>query len=96
MIAVPRVKHCFSGVMWNGSSLMEWRLCVVGFPGREGIQGLKIDRASKGAIFLNASNHPVAPGDGFANGDWFQYSQAHVTIEAGLHFLLPMKWDWNG
>ena len=94
MVAVPRIKHCFSCVAWNGSSLMEWRLGVVGFPGRVGIQGLEIDRASKGAVFLCTSDHPVTPGDGFAHGDWFQ--QAHVTIEAGLHFLLPMEWDWNG
>ena len=48
------------------------------------------------AIFLCTSDHPVTPGDWFAHGDWFdhgywfQHPQAHVTIEAGLHFLL---WD---
>ena len=71
VISVPRVEHCFSCVTWDGSGLVERRLGVVGFSGRVDVQGLKIDGASKGTDFLSASYHPVAPCDGFPDGDWF-------------------------
>ena len=71
VVSIPRVEHCFSGVVWDGASLVEWGLSVVCFSGRVGIEGLQVNGAAKGTVFLRTGHHPVTPGDWFPNGDWF-------------------------
>jgi hypothetical protein len=45
-----------------------------------GIKGLEIDSAAWLAILFCTNNHSMAPGDGFTNGNWFEYTQLYIVV----------------
>ena len=46
------------------------------------------------AIFLCTCNHPIAPCDGFTNGDYFNDTQADISVEICL--LSFCQWIGTG
>ena len=76
--------------------MVERRLCVVGLPNRMAVKRLEVDSAPRLAGLLGANNHPVAPADGRADRDRFDYPKSDVLVEAGLHSILPVDRDGYG
>ncbi len=39
----------------------------------------------------------MTPCHWFTHRDWFQYTQSHISVEAGLHIILSVDvyWDWG-
>ena len=71
MVAIPAIKHSLFLATWYRACLVERALRVVGFPGGMEVQCLKVDCATRRAIFLGADHHAVTPGDRLSDRDWF-------------------------
>lgn len=67
---------------------------MVGFPHSILVQALEVDSPSRSSIFFGTHNHSMAPGHRLPYRDWFQYPKLHISVNASLHFRLPM--DGNG
>ena len=69
---------------------------MVCLPDSIGIQGLHIDGAAGRSILLGAYDHPVAVSHRCAHRNWFNYTEADVTVQSRFDFILPMDGDWDG
>ena len=96
VVAIPRIKHGLFGEAWNGSSLVEGRWAMVGFPGGVLVQRLKVDGPPERPVLLGAYHHAVAPSDGCAQGDLLQHAKSDIPVEAGFHLVLPVNWYSDG
>ena len=68
---------------------------MVGLPGGMAVEWLKVDRPPERPVFLGADDHPMAPSHGRTQGDFLQYTQADISVQASLYLVLPVDWDWD-
>ena len=65
---------------------------MVGFLSGMGVKWLEVNSPARLAIFLCTYNHPMAPCDGFICGDYFDDTQADISVKICLDLLLSVDW----
>ena len=96
MVAVPGVEDGFFRVAWDGSGLVEWGLSVVCLPCGVLAKLLEVNGSPERPILFGTNDHAMTPSVWGAHGDLFQYSEADIPVETGLHLVLPVDGNGNG
>ena len=63
---------------------------MVGLSGGVLVERLEVYGPPERSVLLGADHHSVAPSDGCAQGDLFQYAEADIPVQPCLHLLLPV------